>query len=114
MSLAPMPVKVADRGRRSVLAFAAPIALGIVLSVGGACGDDPTPIRQNELPPPALALVSPAAGGCVEFVPGADPRVPIQLKIDGVYLREALRGRPTLPAAAIAIVEAYLDCELSR
>jgi TetR/AcrR family transcriptional repressor of bet genes len=29
--------------------------------------------------------------------------------IDGVYLREALRGRPTAPAAAIASVETYLD-----
>jgi TetR/AcrR family transcriptional repressor of bet genes len=33
--------------------------------------------------------------------------------IDGVYLREALRGRPTVPAAAIAIVEDYLDRELA-
>ena len=33
--------------------------------------------------------------------------------IDGVYLREALRGRPTQPEAAIAIVETYLDRELS-
>jgi TetR/AcrR family transcriptional repressor of bet genes len=29
--------------------------------------------------------------------------------IDGVYLREALRGRPTAPAAAIAVIEDYLD-----
>ena len=34
--------------------------------------------------------------------------------IDGVYLREALRGRPTAPATAIAIVEDYLDGELGR
>jgi TetR/AcrR family transcriptional repressor of bet genes len=34
--------------------------------------------------------------------------------IDGVYLREALRGRPTHPEAAIAIVEDYLDGELGR
>ena len=33
--------------------------------------------------------------------------------IDGVYLREALRGRPTAPAAAVAAVEAYLDLELA-
>ena len=33
--------------------------------------------------------------------------------IDGVYLREALPGRPTVPAAAIAVVETYLDRELS-
>jgi TetR/AcrR family transcriptional repressor of bet genes len=32
--------------------------------------------------------------------------------IDGVYLREALRGRPTSPAAAIAIIEDYLDRQL--
>ena len=29
--------------------------------------------------------------------------------IDGVYLREALRGRPTAPAAAVAAIEDYLD-----
>ena len=34
--------------------------------------------------------------------------------IDGVYLREALRGRPTTAAAAIAAVEDYLDRELTR
>ena len=33
--------------------------------------------------------------------------------IDGVYLREALRGRPTAPEAAIAALEDYLDRELS-
>lgn len=32
--------------------------------------------------------------------------------IDGVYLREALRGRPTAPEAAIATIEAHLDLEL--
>ena len=32
--------------------------------------------------------------------------------IDGVYLREALRGRPTAPEAAIAAIEDYLDREL--
>lgn len=32
--------------------------------------------------------------------------------IDGVYLREALRGRVVNPAAAIAIVEDYVDCHL--
>lgn len=34
--------------------------------------------------------------------------------IDGVYLREALRGRVVEPAAAIALVEDYVDCHLSR
>jgi TetR/AcrR family transcriptional repressor of bet genes len=34
--------------------------------------------------------------------------------IDGVYLREALPGRPTVPATAIAIVQDYLDSELAR
>jgi len=34
--------------------------------------------------------------------------------IDGLYLREALRGRPTAPGAAIAAIEAHLDLELSR
>ncbi|MFO1211001.1 MAG: transcriptional regulator BetI [Amaricoccus sp.] len=34
--------------------------------------------------------------------------------IDGVYLREALRGRPTAPASAIAAIEAYLELELAR
>jgi TetR/AcrR family transcriptional repressor of bet genes len=34
--------------------------------------------------------------------------------IDGAYLREALRGRPTAPETAIAAVEAYLDLELVR
>jgi len=34
--------------------------------------------------------------------------------IDGVYLREALRGRPTAPDAAVAAIEAHLDLELSR
>ena len=34
--------------------------------------------------------------------------------IDGVYLREALLGRPTAPEAAIAAIEAYLDLELAR
>ncbi len=33
--------------------------------------------------------------------------------IDGVYLREALRHRPTVPEAAIAAVEDYLDRELA-
>lgn len=33
--------------------------------------------------------------------------------IDGVYLREALRGRPTAPEAAIALIEDYLDIELA-
>jgi TetR/AcrR family transcriptional repressor of bet genes len=32
--------------------------------------------------------------------------------IDGVYLREALLGRPTAPEAAIALIEDYLDREL--
>lgn len=32
--------------------------------------------------------------------------------IDGVYLREALRGRPMAPAAAAAVVEDYLDSHL--
>ena len=34
--------------------------------------------------------------------------------IDGVYLREALLGRPTRPAKAIAVVEDYLDAQLAR
>jgi TetR/AcrR family transcriptional repressor of bet genes len=34
--------------------------------------------------------------------------------VDGVYLREALRGRPTVPETAIATVEDYLDRELQR
>lgn len=34
--------------------------------------------------------------------------------IDGVYLREALRGRATAPEAAIAVIEAHLDLELRR
>jgi TetR/AcrR family transcriptional repressor of bet genes len=34
--------------------------------------------------------------------------------IDGVYLREALRGRPTAPATAIAAIEDYLDRQLAR
>ena len=32
--------------------------------------------------------------------------------IDGVYLREALRGAPTTPATAIAMVEDYLDQQI--
>ena len=34
--------------------------------------------------------------------------------IDGVYLREALRGRPTAPGTALAAIEAYIDLELGR
>ncbi len=34
--------------------------------------------------------------------------------IDGVYLREALRGRPTAPGSAVAAIEAWLELELSR
>jgi TetR/AcrR family transcriptional repressor of bet genes len=34
--------------------------------------------------------------------------------IDGVYLREALRGRPTAPEAAIAAIEAHLDRALAE
>jgi len=34
--------------------------------------------------------------------------------IDGVYLREALRGRPTAPESAVAAIEAWLDLELGR
>ena len=45
--------------------------------------------------------------------PPASPRGSARL-IDGVYLREALRGRPTAPEAAIAAIEAYLDRELGR
>ena len=43
--------------------------------------------------------------------PGAAPAVAEGLGalIDGVYLREALKGRPTTPASAIAAVEAHLD-----
>ena len=33
--------------------------------------------------------------------------------IDGVYLREALRGRPTAPESAVAAIEAWLDLELT-
>lgn len=33
--------------------------------------------------------------------------------IDGVYLREALRGQPTTPAAAIRAVEDHLELELA-
>jgi TetR/AcrR family transcriptional repressor of bet genes len=32
--------------------------------------------------------------------------------IDGVYLREGLRGTPTAPAAAVALIEHYLDLEI--
>jgi TetR/AcrR family transcriptional repressor of bet genes len=32
--------------------------------------------------------------------------------IDGVYLREALRGRPSAPEAAVAAIEDYLDRQL--
>ncbi len=32
--------------------------------------------------------------------------------IDGVYLREALVGRPTSPAAAIAVVDEYVDMQI--
>jgi TetR/AcrR family transcriptional regulator, transcriptional repressor of bet genes len=32
--------------------------------------------------------------------------------IDGVYLREALRGRPSAPGAAVAAIEDYLDRQL--
>lgn len=32
--------------------------------------------------------------------------------IDGVYLREALRGAPTAPGSAIALVEDYLDQQI--
>lgn len=34
--------------------------------------------------------------------------------IDGVYLREALMGRATVPEAAIAMVEDYLDTQIER
>ncbi|WP_299133818.1 transcriptional regulator BetI [uncultured Amaricoccus sp.] len=34
--------------------------------------------------------------------------------IDGVYLREALLGRPTMPATAVSVVEDYVDCHLGR
>lgn len=34
--------------------------------------------------------------------------------IDGVYLREALAGRPTSPATAIAMVEEYVDMQIAR
>jgi TetR/AcrR family transcriptional repressor of bet genes len=34
--------------------------------------------------------------------------------IDGVYLREALRGRPTAPGAAIAAIEDHLDRALGK
>jgi TetR/AcrR family transcriptional regulator, transcriptional repressor of bet genes len=34
--------------------------------------------------------------------------------IDGAYLREALRGRPTSPETVITAIEAYLDLELTR
>ena len=33
--------------------------------------------------------------------------------IDGVYLREALRGTPTAPSEAISMVEAFLDLEIA-
>ena len=33
--------------------------------------------------------------------------------IDGVYLREALTGRPTAPAAAVATIEDYLESQLA-
>jgi TetR/AcrR family transcriptional repressor of bet genes len=33
--------------------------------------------------------------------------------IDGVYLREALKGRPTAPAAAIALVERQIDLAIA-
>ena len=51
------------------------------------------------------ALVPPAAAGRIAESLGAF--------IDGVYLREALRGRPTTPEAAIALIEAHLDLELA-
>lgn len=34
--------------------------------------------------------------------------------IDGAYLREALRGRPTSPQVVVDAIEAYLDAELAR
>lgn len=50
------------------------------------------------------------------LLPGEDPvRVAdaIGALIDGVYLREALVGRPTRPDAAIALVEEYIDRHLA-
>jgi TetR/AcrR family transcriptional regulator, transcriptional repressor of bet genes len=51
------------------------------------------------------------------LVPAAEARrvaETLAALIDGAYLREALRGRPTTPEAAVAAVEAYLDLELAR
>ena len=48
------------------------------------------------MPPPEAARVAESLGAF----------------IDGVYLREALRGRPTAPEAAIAAIEAHVDLEL--
>ena len=42
---------------------------------------------------------------------GRAHRRPAGAVIDGVYLREALRGRPTAPAAAIAAIEDYLELD---
>lgn len=81
----------------------------------------------------AWALSSPAAAGLLRIyqrrlhsnlvhalrplVPAPDaPRVAESLGalIDGVYLREALRGNPTAPEEAGAVIESYLDLELGR
>ena len=57
-------------------------------------------LRSNLLHALKALLPAPEAGGVADGL-GA--------LIDGVYLREALRGRPTAPAAAIAVIEGYLD-----
>jgi TetR/AcrR family transcriptional repressor of bet genes len=53
---------------------------------------------KGVLPAPEAVRVAEAAGAL----------------IDGVYLREALRGLPTAPGAAVAAIEAYLDLEIGR
>ena len=49
------------------------------------------------------------------FVPAAEARRVAEglgALIDGVYLREALAARPAGPAAAVALVEDYVDLAL--
>lgn len=67
-------------------------------------------LYQRRLRSNLLHALRPSLGG-PEALRVADG---IGALIDGVYLREALMGRPTNPAAAVALIEDYIDLQLSR
>lgn len=54
-----------------------------------------------------------ALGGAMTRADALEVAEAVGALIDGVYLREALLGRPTAPTSAIAMIDQYVDLQLA-